>query len=219
MENPSLRVSGHVSSMNRTFIVEDHAEDEFGQWAKDEVTGEQGYVDDERLCFWTWDDTECAWQSRPFKGRQAKRRKRKGKRKRRSKRTGRAFSGDEQARSRMVVRRGLCLVVQRKERQEGLSKGNDGFHKGGFRPYQPDKGAGKDFPKQRQRERIEKEKAKKEPILNPDSQPQKHPMKKDMARPGNQTIGLPVIGLMIPGLQMLGGSVQRLILHGWWQPH
>ena len=40
MENPSLRVSGHVSSMNRTFIVEDYAEDDFGQWAKDEVTGE-----------------------------------------------------------------------------------------------------------------------------------------------------------------------------------
>ena len=35
-------------------------------------------------------------------------------------------------------------------------------------------------------------------------------MKKDMAAPGNQTIGLPVIGLTISGLQMLGGSVQRL---------
>ena len=54
-----------------------HAEDEFGQWTKDEVTGEQGYVDDERSCFWTWDDTECARQSRPFKGRQVRRRKRK----------------------------------------------------------------------------------------------------------------------------------------------
>ena len=39
MENLSLRVSGHVSRMNRTFIVEEHAEDDFGQWAKDEVTG------------------------------------------------------------------------------------------------------------------------------------------------------------------------------------
>ena len=28
IENPSLRVSGHVS-MNRTFIVEDFAEDDF----------------------------------------------------------------------------------------------------------------------------------------------------------------------------------------------
>ena len=79
MGNPSLRVSGHVSSMNRTFIVENYAEDDLGQWAKDEVTGEQGYVDGERSCFWTWDDTECACKSRPFKGRQVKRRKGKGK--------------------------------------------------------------------------------------------------------------------------------------------
>ena len=50
--------------MNRTIIVEDYAEDEFGQWAKDEVTCEQGYVDDERSCFWTWDDTECPDQTR-----------------------------------------------------------------------------------------------------------------------------------------------------------
>ena len=48
MENPSLRVSGHGGSTNRTFIVENYAEDEFGQWAIEEVTGEQGYIDDER---------------------------------------------------------------------------------------------------------------------------------------------------------------------------
>ena len=75
------------------------------------------------------------------------------------------------------------------------------------------------FLKTEAEERNNKEKAKKEPFLNPDSQHQKHPMKNDMAMPGNQTIGLPVIGLVIPGLQMLGGSVQSLILHGWWQLH
>ena len=47
MENLSLRVSGHVSSMNTTFIVEDYAENVFGQWATDEATGEQGHIDDE----------------------------------------------------------------------------------------------------------------------------------------------------------------------------
>ena len=31
------------------------------------VTGDQGYVDGERSCYWTWDDTECVWQSRPFR--------------------------------------------------------------------------------------------------------------------------------------------------------
>ena len=60
MENPSLRVSGHVSSMNRTFFVDDHAEDEFGHWAKDEVTGEQGYVDDERCVLGSPDHSSVA---------------------------------------------------------------------------------------------------------------------------------------------------------------
>ena len=73
------------------------------------------------------------------------------------------------------------------------------------------------FPKTKAAERIKKEKARKEPFLNPDCQ--LHPMKKDMAAPGNQTVGFPVIGLTIPGHHMLGGSAQRLMLHGWWQLH
>ena len=52
MENPSLRVNGHRGSMNRTFIVEKYAENEFGEWTIDEETGEQGYIGDERSCFW-----------------------------------------------------------------------------------------------------------------------------------------------------------------------
>ena len=40
------------------------------------MTGEQGYVDDERSCFWTWDNTGCAWQFRPYKGSQVKKKKR-----------------------------------------------------------------------------------------------------------------------------------------------
>ena len=51
MENHSLRVRGYGSSMNRTFIVENGAEDDVGQWATDEVTGEQSYIDDEKSCF------------------------------------------------------------------------------------------------------------------------------------------------------------------------
>ena len=97
MENPSLCVSGHGSSMNRTFIVEDRAEDDFGHWATGYVADEQGYIDDESSCFWTWDDNQYAWQSRPFKGRQVKRRKRKGKGKGISNRTRRAFFGEEHA--------------------------------------------------------------------------------------------------------------------------
>ena len=80
MENPSLRVGGHVSSTNKTFTVEDNVEDDFGQWAT--ITFEQGHIDHERSCFWTWDDTECAWQARQGKG------KGKGT----SKRSGRALA-------------------------------------------------------------------------------------------------------------------------------
>ena len=39
--------------------------------------------------------------------------------------------------------------------------------------------------------RTEKERARKVLILNLDCQPLKHPVKKDMAIPGNQTIGFP----------------------------
>ena len=66
MENPSLRMKGHVSSMNGTLIVEDDAEDEFGQWAKDEVT-----MGRHSVCL----------LGRPFEGRQVKRRKGKVKEK------------------------------------------------------------------------------------------------------------------------------------------
>ena len=68
------------------------------------------------------------------------------------------------------------------------------------------------------KERTKKEKARKELIVNPDFQPQKHPTKKDTAMPGNQTIGLPAMGLTIPELQILGGFAQKLTLHGWWYP-
>ena len=204
--------------MNRTFIVEDYAEDEFGHWAKDEVTGEQGCIDDERSCFWTREDTDCAWQSRPFKGRQVKRRKGKGKRKDRalSKGTGRAFFGDDQVQDPEWWSEDFAWWSKGKK---GLSKGNDGFHKGGFSPLpSPQRCRQGLSQQQRQRKGSKKEKARNVLFLNPDCQPRKHPMKKGMAAPGKQTIGLPVTGLMIPRLQMLGGSAQRLTRHGWWQP-
>ena len=77
MENFSLRVSGHGGSLNRTLIVEDCSEDDFGQRATDEATGEQGCVDDEISCFWTRDDNEYAWQSRPFEEPSVEKEKRK----------------------------------------------------------------------------------------------------------------------------------------------
>ena len=52
MENPSLRG-------NQSGSAEDFTEDELGRWATDDVTGEQGYVDDEGSCFRTWDNNVC----------------------------------------------------------------------------------------------------------------------------------------------------------------
>ena len=56
----SKGVNGHCGSTSRTCIVEDYSEDEYAQWTIDEVTGEQGYIDDERSCCWRWDDNECS---------------------------------------------------------------------------------------------------------------------------------------------------------------
>ena len=114
------------------------------------MTGEQGYIDDEKSCFWTWNDTECAWQSRPFKGRQVKRRTGQERKARRFfQRSGRAFFGDDQVQDpewwSEIDFAWWSKGKEGKKGKKGFSKGNVVFQKGGFRPYQPDKGAGKDF--------------------------------------------------------------------------
>ena len=48
-------------------------------------------------------------------------------------------------------KRTLLGGPRERKARKGLSKGNDGFQKGGFRAYQPDKGAGKDFPQSKGR--------------------------------------------------------------------
>ena len=122
MENSSLHESGYVRNTNETFIVGEFAEDDFGQRFKDEVTGEQGYVDDERSSFWTWDDTECVWQSRPCKGRQMRRRKGQGK--------GKGKGQSKRTRQDTEWRHEEDPVwwFKRKKGKKGLSKGNGGFH-------------------------------------------------------------------------------------------
>ena len=148
MENPSLRVSGHIRSMNRTFIVEDYAEDDFAQWAKDEVIGEQGYIDDERSCFWAWDDT-----------REMKKRKRQ--------RTGTEWWSEEDLRGGPKERKA------RKACQKAMMV----FRRVVFARTSPTKMQARIFPKTKAEKRIKKEKAKKEPFRNPDCQSQKHPMR------------------------------------------
>ena len=63
--------------------------------------------------------------------------------------------------------------------------------------------------------KTKKEMAKKVLIFNLDFRPLKHPVKKDIAVPGNQTIGIPS-QLTIHQLQLLHGMA-RDILHGWHQ--
>ena len=144
----SLRVSGHGGSTSRTFILENYTEDDFGRWAIDEVTNEQGYIDDESSCSWTWDDNEYAWQSRPFKGRQVRRRKGKGKGKGKSgfKKTRRVFIGEEQEKDpEWLSEEDFAWWSKRRKGMKGFPKGNESYRKGGFRTYQPEKGAGNDF--------------------------------------------------------------------------
>ena len=74
-------MSKHRGSTSKTFIVVDFIDDEVGQWATDEVIGEEGYVVDEGPCFWTWNNNKYAWIPRPFWSRKLKRnRRRKGNR-------------------------------------------------------------------------------------------------------------------------------------------
>ena len=54
MENPSLRVNeqgGRSARAGRTPSWKILLKTKYGQWAIDELTGEQGYIDDERSCF------------------------------------------------------------------------------------------------------------------------------------------------------------------------
>ena len=219
MENPSLRVSGHVSSMNRTFIVEDYTEDDPGQWAKDEVTGKQGYVHGERSCFLTWEDTECAWQSRPFKGLPGEKKKRKGKREAQRKIQKKRKSLPQRRTSTRfwnVVRRGFCLVDQRTQRQERIVKRqwwlSDGWV---FALTSRIKAQARIIPRTKARESTKKEKARKTLILNPHFQPLKHLKKKETAMPANLMTGLQVSGLIVLGLQLLDGIARKPTLLGW----
>ena len=143
MQNPSLFVSGHDGSTNRTFIVEDYPEDEYGQWATDEVTGEQGSVDDERSCFWAWDDNEHGWQFSQFRSREAKRRKRQRKKvkgKGGFKRTGKAHFGEEQTQDpEWWSEEDSAWWSKDKKGKKVSSKGKNNLPESEFRTYHPEK--------------------------------------------------------------------------------
>ena len=152
------------------------------------MTCEHSYVDDERSCFWTWDDTEGVWQSRSSKGRQLKRKRICG-----QKKTLLDDSKDVRARSQkafIAIKRVVFVLSSHIKVQARI------------------------IPRTKARESSKKEKAKKKLILDLYFQPLKHLKKKDIAIPGNLMTGHPVSGLMILGLQLQDGMARKLTLLG-----
>ena len=112
----------------------------------------------------TWDDTELSVVWRPDDSRAAKSKEEKEREKEWAKDDPKGPEEHSLAMSRYKIPQKRTLLGSKgKKGQKGLSKGNDGFQKGGFRTYQPDKGAGKDFHQNKGRGKDQKEKAKKEP--------------------------------------------------------
>ena len=208
MENPSLRVSGHGNSMNRTFIVEECAEDEFGQWAIDGVTGGQGYFDAERSCFWRWDDNEHAWQSRPFKGRQVKAKKKQTQRQRQKwiqKEPEQYSSVVNEHRILNGGQKKTWFVGPEERKAKACRMAMKASRRAVFALTSQKKGAGKDFILHKGRGKDPKKKRARKPLIhNREFQHLKHPMKKDMAMLGKRTTGLPAIALTSPQLHLLG---------------
>ena len=150
--------------------------------------------------FWTWDDNEFSWQSKPSRGRQVRKRKRKGKGKGGFKGTRRAFLRQEQAQDPEWWSEEDCAWWSKGKRgKKGFSKGDEGFQKGGFRTYPPEKGANNDFNPHKGRGKDQKVKVKE------GAYPQS----------GLSASETPA-SLTIPQLQRLYG-VARDILHGWHQ--
>ena len=158
MEIPSLFMSGHGGSANRTFIVEDYPE-EYGQWTIDEATVEQGKIDDERSCFQTWDDIEHGWQSSQFKSRQVKRRKGKGKGG--FKRTGKAHFGEEQTQDPEWWSEEDSVWWSKGKRSKKVSsKGKNNLPENEFRTYHPEKVTGNEYLPYKERSKDQKRKGK-----------------------------------------------------------
>ena len=143
----------------------------------------------------------------------------KGKGKGGCKGTRRAFLGEEPAQDPEWWSEEDCAWWSKGKRgKKGFSKGNEGFWKSRFRTYQPEKVQAMISTRAKAEARTKKERVRKVLIFSPAFQLLKHPVKKKMAIPGNQTIGIPDL-LTTPPVQLLDGLVRELVLHGWRQLH
>ena len=141
---PKSSMENHA---NRTFIIENYAEDEYGQRATDEATGAHGYTEEERSYFSTGDDNKYVWQSRKFQDRHVKRGKGKGKGKAKggSKRIGNAYCGEEQTQdNNWWSEEDSVWWSKCKKGKKGLSKGKNKFPESDSRTFQ-DQGSDKEF--------------------------------------------------------------------------
>ena len=108
----------------------------------------------------------------------------------------------------MVVRRRLCLV-QRKEVRKVFQEAMKSTRTVVLALKYQKRVQARISTRTKAEARTEKERVRKVLILNLDVQLWKHPVNKDMAIPGNRTMGLPAIGLTIPQPQLLGWSCTR----------
>ena len=93
--------------------------------------------------------------------------------------------------------------------KKGLPKGNDVFHKGGFRLYQPDKSAGRDETQNKGKGKDQQGKGKEGTYPQSGLSASETPNEEGYDHAWESVICLPAIGLTIFGLQMLGGSNTR----------
>ena len=77
LENPSLRTGGG----QRAFCILDQGEvaGEYGYWAEDDETGEEGFLPEMEDVFWTFQDDNWTWSPSYFQGRKIRRGKGKSK--------------------------------------------------------------------------------------------------------------------------------------------
>ena len=140
-ENPTLV----VNRGSRSFCVfeEGYLADDFGYWAEDDETGEQGFLLALSNVFWTFDDEAEAWAVRRFQSRTVRRGapKGKGKRKGRGKRGYRFFRSKGKGKG----KKGFLAAHLAQEQYEEYSNWTKGGKKGkGKGKGKSKKGKGKD---------------------------------------------------------------------------
>ena len=220
MENPSLRVTA-VQAEHSLLKTTQAMNTDSG--AIDESAGEQGFFDDEKLCFRTWDDNEYVWQSRKFQDRQVKRRT--GKRKAQGiggfKRIGNVYLGEEQTQDNdWWSEEDSVWWSKRKKGRKGFSKKKEQISGKRFLYFFfKIKVQTRSSSQTKERVKIRVEEEKKVHILNQDFLHQDRQVKKDMVILGSLTIGIRIL-LMILQVQLqeeLLHCMARDILHGWRQ--